>query len=200
MTLAEQKSPQTVQRWASLERAYQSQKFISLLLAICLLVSLGLNVMLAAKEQVIVGIDAAGNKETLTPIGGTSGEEQFVKTVIETLYNWDPVNYELAYKNAASMMTSSLGSKLLGTLDNATRAGIEGDSMACAVVIESIEKKGVDVWTVTGIKTLRGRTVNKRTRVEFTVTLAKVAVTNNNPWGLSIAGLGEREVTQCVRD
>ena len=196
MRLAEQKSPQTVQRWASLERAYQSQKFISLLLAICLLVSLGLNVMLAAKEQVIVGIDTAGNKETLTPIAGTSGEEQFVKTVIETLYNWDPVNYESAYKNAASMMTSSLGSKLLGTLDDTTRAGIEGDSMACAVVIESIEKSNADVWIVTGIKTLRGRTVNKRTRVEFTVSLAKVAVTNNNPWGLSIAGLGEKEVTQ----
>ncbi|HBG44326.1 MAG TPA: hypothetical protein DDX03_07500 [Firmicutes bacterium] len=194
--MAEQKSPQTVQRWASLERAYQSQKFISLLLAICLLVSLGLNVMLAAKEQVIVGIDTAGNKETLTPIAGTSGEEQFVKTVIETLYNWDPVNYESAYKNAASMMTSSLGSKLLGTLDDTTRAGIEGDSMACAVVIESIEKSNADVWIVTGIKTLRGRTVNKRTRVEFTVSLAKVAVTNNNPWGLSIAGLGEKEVTQ----
>lgn len=196
MTLAENKTPQTVQRWASLERAYQSQKFISLLLAICLLVSLGLNVMLATKEQVIVGIDTAGNKQTLAPVAGTSGEEQFVKTVIETLYNWDPVNYELAYRNAASMMTSSLGSKLLGTLDETTRAGIEGDSMACAVVIESVAKTGADVWTVTGIKTLRGRTVNKRTRVEFTVSLAKVAVTNDNPWGLSIAGLGEKEVTK----
>lgn len=194
--MTENKIPQTVQRWASLERAYQSQKFISLLLAICLLVSLGLNVMLATKEQVIVGIDTAGNKQTLAPVAGTSGEEQFVKTVIETLYNWDPVNYELVYRNAASMMTSSLGSKLLGTLDETTRAGIEGDSMACAVVIESVEKTGADVWTVTGIKTLRGRTVNKRTRVEFTVSLAKVAVTNNNPWGLSIAGLGEKEVTK----
>ena len=196
MTLAENKTPQTVQRWASVERAYQSQKFISLLLAICLLISLGLNVILATKEQVIVGIDTAGNKQTLAPVAGTSGEEQFVRTVIETLYNWDPVNYELAYKNAASMMTSSLSNKLLGTLDATTRAGIEGDSMACAVVIESVAKTGADVWTVTGIKTLRGRTVNKRTRVEFTVSLAKVAVTNDNPWGLSIAGLGEKEVTK----
>jgi hypothetical protein len=196
VTLAENKTPQTVQRWASVERAYQSQKFISLLLAICLLISLGLNVILATKEQVIVGIDTAGNKQTLAPVAGTSGEEQFVRTVIETLYNWDPVNYELAYKNAASMMTSSLSNKLLGTLDATTRAGIEGDSMACAVVIESVAKTGADVWTVTGIKTLRGRTVNKRTRVEFTVSLAKVAVTNDNPWGLSIAGLGEKEVTK----
>jgi hypothetical protein len=194
--LAESKVPQSVQRWASVERAYQSQKFISLLLAICLLVSLGLNVVLATKEQVIVGIDAAGNKQTLAPIAGTSGEKQFVRTVIETLYNWDPVNYELAYKNAADMMTPALSDKLLGTLDQTTRAGIEGDSMACAVVIESVEKTGTDVWTVAGIKTLRGRTVNKRTRVEFAVTLAKVAVSNNNPWGLSVAGLGEKEVTK----
>jgi hypothetical protein len=194
--MAENKTPLSVQRWASVERAYQSQKFISLLLAICLLISLGLNVVLATKEQVIVGIDTAGNRQTLTPISGTSGEEQFVRTVIEALYNWDPVNYELAYRNAADMMTAALGEKLLGTLDKTTRAGIEGDSMSCAVVIESVEKSGTDVWIVSGIKTLRGRTVNKRTRVEFTVTLAKVPVSNNNPWGLSVAGLGEKEVTQ----
>lgn len=188
--------PAIVSRWASTERAFQSAKTVNILLALALLASLCLNLVQASRKQIIVGIDPAGNRTTLQATSGESGEEQLVRNAVSTLYNWDAATYEKAYREAAALMTSDLGSKLLNTLDEKTRAGIEGDSIACSLVIDSVQNSGSGVWTVTGIKTLHGRTLNRRTRVQFGISIARVAVTQSNPWGLAVSALSEQEVSQ----
>lgn len=188
--------PRYYERWAALEHGYHTLRAVCLLLAVALVGSVGLNLALAARKQIVVGIGPDGARVRLAEAGTESGEEQFVRNVLLTLYNWDSRDYETAYRSAAELMTGTLAAKLLGTLTEEARRGIEGDEVVCRLVLDSAVNGGGSEWTVTGIKTLNGHTLRSRQRVEFLVEVDRGPVTEKNPWGLSISSLSERGVSQ----
>lgn len=181
------------ERWANMEQSVHTLRTVCMLLAVALVGSVALNLSLAGRRQIVVGVGPTGERRPLPQTDTDSGEKQFVHSVLLTLYDWDSANYETAYRSAAELMTSSLSAKLLESLNESTRRGIEQDGVTCRLVIDNSEK-GTDGWAVTGIKTLRGHTLSLRQRVEFSVEVDRGPVTETNPWGMRVSSLSEREV------
>lgn len=182
------------ERWANMESAFHTLRAACLLLIIALLCSLIMNLVLATRRQVVVGLEPGGRRKTLPVMQSENSEALFVQNTLATLYNWDQTSYEDAYRSASKFMTAALGARLVETLDSMTRAGIDGESLACSLAIDRARRLGPDTWEVTGIKTLSGRTVNIRRRVVFAVQVERGPVTDSNPWGLRVAAMSEREV------
>lgn len=184
------------ERWANTELTLQTMRLIALALSICLLGSICLNCYLGGRRQIVVAVDDAGGRTVLRSTGGEPGRVQFIRNLLVTLYNWDARTYQGAYRAAAALMTEDLATRLLASLDQKACAGIEGEDMACSFVVDDVRPVTGDKWTATGIKTLQGRSVHDRQRVEFEIELVTCSVRDNNPWGLSFCSLREREVRE----
>lgn len=179
-----------------MESGFHTFRFLCLLLLIALICSLILNLVLATRRQVVVGLEPGGLRKALPVVRNDTSDGVFVQNVLTTLYNWDETSYETAYRSASRFMTSELGARLVDTLNTTTRAGIVGEKLACSLDIDRARQLGRDTWEVTGIKVLRGRTINIRRRVIFAIELERSPVTDSNPWGLCIMGMSEREVKE----
>lgn len=184
------------QRWANTELTLQTMKLVALILSICLLGSICVNCYLCSRRQIVVAIDNAGGRTVLRSTSGEPERMQFIRNLLATLYNWDARTYQGAYRAAAALMTDDLAMRLLASLDPQACTGIEGEGMACSFVIDDVRRVAGNKWTATGIKTLQGRSVHDRQRVEFEIELVTCGIKDYNPWGLSVCSLREREVRQ----
>lgn len=182
-------------RWACLEKDLNVMRAVCLILTVALLLAVLTIFLLAGRRQIIVAVDRDGSRSLLVQEAMENPTERFIRETLLMLYNWDYRSAASAYSGASRLLSADLGSKLVRTFDKQLALGIENEKLSCTLILDKLTHLGGNEWYVSGIKHLRGRTIDARHRVGFSVSVSETRISEENVWGLIVTRLVEEEVT-----
>lgn len=168
---------------------------VCLILTVALLLAVLTIFLLAGRRQIIVAVDRDGSRSLLVQEAMENPTERFIRETLLMLYNWDYRSAASAYSGASRLLSADLGSKLVRTFDKQLALGIENEKLSCTLILDKLTHLGGNEWYVSGIKHLRGRTIDARHRVGFSVSVSETRISEENVWGLIVTRLVEEEVT-----